>query len=220
MRKLKKNVLIIGGEGNGGVVASCIKDMNDRFDNKELIVVGFLNDEVEIGSEINGYPVMGKTSDVQKYIKQDFHFAFVVHPFGKGKIRYELFENLNIPLDRLVTVVHPSSVVAYNTNLAPGTLVMPNCHISNSTNIGIATFISPNSTIGHHCNIGKLCHFCTGSVSGSYLNIGDASDIGINATIVEKVNIGSFSSLAAGSVLNRKINDEEFFAGNPARRVK
>ncbi len=212
--------MILGGEGNGGVVATCIRDMNERFDNKELMVTGFLNDELDFGTEINGYPVMGKTSDVEKYVKLGFHFAFVIHPFGKGRTRYELFERLNIPLERLVTVVHPSSVVAYNTNLAPGTLVMPNCHISNSTNIGVATFISPNSTIGHHCNIGKLCHFCTGSVSGSYLNIGNASDIGINATVVEKVTIGSFASLGAGSVLNKDINDEEFFAGFPARRIR
>lgn len=217
---MTKNVIILGGEGNGGVVASCIRDMNERFDNREFIVEGFLNDEVEVDTEINGYPVMGKTSDVDKFAKQGFHFAYVIHPFGKGRIRYELFEKINIPLDRLVTIVHPSSVVAYNTNLAPGTLVMPNCHISNSTNIGVATFISPNSSIGHHCNIGKLCHFCTGSVTGSYINIGDASDIAINSTVVEKVNIGSFASLGAGSVLTRDIKDDEFFAGFPARKVK
>ena len=41
---MSKKVLIIGGEGNGGVIASCIEDNRNRFGDHTYEVAGFIND--------------------------------------------------------------------------------------------------------------------------------------------------------------------------------
>ena len=41
---MSKKLLIVGGEGNGGVVASCVEDNRNRFHDYEWEVAGFVND--------------------------------------------------------------------------------------------------------------------------------------------------------------------------------
>ena len=215
-----KKILILGGEGNGGAIAACIKDMHDNFGYKELIFCGFLNDEIEIGTIINEYPVMGKTNDVKKFIKEGYYFVFAIHPIGHGDIRIELFNRLNIPKERLLTIVHPLSFVGYNTILKPGVVIMPNCSIGTATTIGDSTLVMANSVIGHNSIIGKLCHFSPGSVVGSVITIGDASDVSLNATVIEKVNIGTCSVVGAGAVARNNIGDYEVHVGIPAKLLR
>ncbi|QXM05961.1 acetyltransferase [Crassaminicella indica] len=217
---MEKKIIILGGEGNGGVVAACILDMNNRFKNKELRLCGFLNDTLKIGEKINGYPVMGKTDDIQKFIKEGYYFVFAIHPIGHGKTRIDLFDHLNIPEDRLLTIVHPSSFIAYNAKLSPGVVVMPNCYIATKTKIGVCTLVMANSVIGHNNCIGRLCHFSAGSVTGSYINMGDASDIGLNATVLEKIQIGTCSVVGAGSLARKNIGDYEIHVGCPAKLLR
>ena len=39
---MNKKVIIIGGEGNGGVIAACIEDNRKRFGDLEWQVAGFV----------------------------------------------------------------------------------------------------------------------------------------------------------------------------------
>ena len=215
-----KKILILGGEGNGGVIAACIKDMHDNFGYEDLNFCGFLNDEIEIGTIINEYPVMGKTNEVKKFIKEGYYFVFAIHPIGRGDVRIKLFNKLNIPKEKLLTIVHPSSFVGYNTILKPGVVVMPNCYIGTATIIGDSTLVMANSIIGHNDNIGRLCHFSASSVVGALITIGDASDIALNATVIEKVNIGTCSVVGAGALVRKDIGNYEVHVGNPARLLK
>ena len=53
---MSKKVIIIGGEGNGGVIAACIEDNRRRFGDLEWEVAGFVND---YETQVCGYPVLG-----------------------------------------------------------------------------------------------------------------------------------------------------------------
>ena len=55
---MNKKVIIIGGEGNGGVIAACIEDNRRRFGDPEWEVAGFVND---YETQVCGYPVLGRT---------------------------------------------------------------------------------------------------------------------------------------------------------------
>ncbi|HDK25815.1 MAG TPA: sugar O-acyltransferase [Candidatus Atribacteria bacterium] len=215
-----KKILILGGEGNGGIIAACIKDMHDNFGYKDLEFCGFLNDKIEIGTIVNNYPVMGKTSDVNKFIEKGYYFIFAIHPIGHGDIRIKLFNKLKIPREKLLTIVHPSSFVAYNTILKPGVVIMPNCYIGTATIIRDSTIVLANSVISHNTNIGKLCHISAGSVVGSVITIGEASDVCLNATVIEKVNIGTCSVVGAGAVARNDIGDYEVHVGIPAKLLR
>ncbi|MFO7862723.1 MAG: hypothetical protein R6U85_01865 [Salinivirgaceae bacterium] len=100
-----KRVIIIGGEGNGGVVASCIEDNRTRFNDLEWEVAGFLND-YEKGKKINGYPVLGGTDEIENFLKEDYYFVFAIHMIGRNVKSEEVYESMKIPDNKLATIVH------------------------------------------------------------------------------------------------------------------
>ena len=55
---MPKKVIIIGGVGTGTVIGSTIEDIMQESQEWELL--GFLNDNMKIGEELYGFPVLGK----------------------------------------------------------------------------------------------------------------------------------------------------------------
>lgn len=213
---MSKKVLIMGGEGNGGVIASAIIDMNKKgFTEYEL--AGYLNDYEEIGSLIHEYPVLGRLNEVQKFAEKGFYFMWAVHMIGHGKKRRDLYYELNIPEDRLAKILHPNAFIADNVTIEPGVFVMANSYIGPGTTIRKGTLVMANCVVGHNDDIGELCHLSAGCIVGSYINIGYASDIGLGATVLEKRNIGNYSVLGANSLLTKDIEDSAIYIGSPAR---
>lgn len=214
---MSKRVLIIGGEGNGGVISACVEDMRRNHGIHEFEIAGFLNDFVSCDELIHGFPVLGKTSDIRKFVDEDYYFIYAIHMIGHGKMRRELFLKLDIPEERLVTIVHPHAFVSHNVVLAPGVFVMANCYIGPGTQIGKCTLVMANCVIGHNDNIGGFCHFSAGSTTSSYVTIGEASDVCLAASVIEKVTIGDYSVVGANSLLTKSVGDSEIWLGSPAK---
>lgn len=216
---MNKKVLIIGGEGNGGVVASCIEDNRNRFNDYEWEVAGFIND-YEIGKKINGYDVVGGTDDIEKFLKEDYYFMYAIHMIGRNVKSEEVFLKMNIPKERFATVVHKTAFVADNAILEPGVFIMSNCYIGPAAKIGMCCLIMANSMIGHNTTVGPLCHFSVGSITSSYVEIGRVSDVTLGARVLEKRKIGNYAVAGASSLVTRDIPDYEIHIGSPAKFYK
>lgn len=216
---MNKKVLIIGGEGNGGVIASCIEDNRARFNDLEWELVGFLND-FEKGKKINGYPVLGGTDEIEKFLKEDFYFMYAIHMIGRNIKSEEVFNKMNIPSDRFATIIHKTAFVAKNAILAPGVFVMSNSYIGPAAKIGCCSLVMANALIGHNTTVGPLCHFSVGSITSSYINIGKVSDVTLGARVLEKRNIGNYAVAGANSLITKDIPDYEIHVGSPAKFLK
>lgn len=216
---MSKKVIIIGGEGNGGVIASCIEDNRERFNDLEWELVGFLND-FEKGKEINGYPVLGGTDEIEKYLKEDFYFIYAIHMIGRNLKSEEVFKKMNIPIQRFATIIHKTAFVAKNAILEPGVFVMSNSYIGPSSKIGYCTLVMANALIGHNTVVGQLCHFSVGSITSSYITIGKVSDVTLGAKVLEKRKIGDYAVAGAGSLITHNIPDYEMHVGSPAKFLK
>ena len=219
IQKMSKRLIIIGGEGNGAVIAACIKDNLKRFNDTEWEVSGFLND-FEIGKTITGYPVLGGTDDLGKFLKDDYYFMYAIHMIGRNVKSEEVFLKMNIPVDRLATVIHKNAFVADSAILEPGVFVMSNCYIGTATKIGMCTLIMANSLIGHNTTVGRLCHFSVGSITSSYITIGNVSDVTLGAKVLEKRKIGNYAVAGANSFVTHDIPDYEIHVGSPAKFFK
>lgn len=213
-----KKVIIIGGEGNGGVVASCIEDNINRFGDNEYEVFGFLND-IDKG-EISGYPVLGGTGDVHKFVDEGYYFMYAIHMIGRNVLSEKLFLKCNIPDSKLATIIHKTAFVAPSAIIEPGCLIMSNCYIGPAAHIGKCTLVMANSMIGHNTTVGMLCHFSVGSITSSYINIGKVSDVTLGARILEKKKIGNYAVAGAGSLVTKDIPDFEIHIGSPAKYYK
>lgn len=215
-----KKVLILGGQGNGGVIANAIADANRRGDN-EWQCCGFLNDGEEQGTIIDSFPVMGNIkTDINRYIKQGYYFINTIFRIDGQNDRLAMFENLMIPENQLAIFVHPTAYIAPNVHLSPGCVIMPMACISSNTTLGKCCIAMVASTIAHDNVIGNYCHIAAQACVGSFLNIGHGVHIGLNATIREHITIGDYATIGMGAVLTKDVASYEIWAGNPAKFLR
>ena len=214
-----RKVAILGGMGNGAVVAAAIEHAR-RMNATDLEVAGFLNDRAEIGSMIDMFPVIGKVSDAKRLLDERYWFINTILRIDGNKERIAMFENLGIPDDRLVTFVHPMAYVAPSVQLSAGSIIMPNVSMSPGTKLGKGCLMMAGAMMGHDNVVGDFCHIAAQAAVGSYLQIGKGVHIGLNATIRENLTIGDFATLGAGAVLTKNIGEGEIWAGNPAKFLR
>ena len=214
-----RKVAILGGLGNAALVAAAIEHAR-RMNATDLEVAGFLNDREEVGTMIDMFPVIGKTSDAKRLLDEGYWFINTILRIDGNRERIALFESLQIPDERLVTFVHPMAYVAPSVQLGAGCIIMPNVSMSPGTKLGKGCLMMVGSMMGHDNVVGDFCHIAAQAAVGSYLTIGKGVHIGLNATVKENLTIGDYATLGAGAVLTKNIGDNEIWAGNPARFLR
>ena len=216
---MSRKVVILGGLGNGAIVAAAIEHAR-RMNATDLEIAGFLNDRTPVGEMIDMFPVVGKVEDAQRFLNDGYWFINTILRIDGNRERIEMFESLGIPDDRLATFVHPMAYVAPSVQLGPGCVVMPNVSMSPGTRLGKNCFMMVSSMMGHDNIVGDYCHIAAQAAVGSYLHIGRGVHIGLNATVIENLTIGDYATLGAGAVLTKNIGEREIWAGNPARFLR
>jgi acetyltransferase EpsM len=214
-----KKIIILGGLGNGSVIANAICDAN-KSGKSECEFAGYLNDRIETGETIEGFPVLGKLGDVKKFNDSGYFFINTIYRIDGQETRITLFRDLCIPRTSLATFIHPSAYIAPNVTISPGVVIMPNVSISPGVKIGKCSLIMSGSSVGHNTVIGDFCHLASQSCISSFVNISEGVHIGLNATVREHVRIGKYSALGMGSVLLQNIAESEIWAGNPAKFLR
>lgn len=214
-----RKVAILGGVGNGTVVAAAIEHAR-RLGATDLEVAGFLNDREPVGKRLDLFPVIGPLADVPSLLEEGYWFINTILRIDGNRERIAMVEALNIPDERMATFVHPMAYVAPSVVLGPGCVIMPNVSMSPATRLGKGCLMMAGSMMGHDNVVGDYCHIAAQSAVGSYLTIGKGVHIGLNATIHEGYTIGDYATLGMGSVLKHDIGESEIWAGNPARFLR
>ena len=98
---MKKQVLIIGGNGHGSVIAACIKDNQKNGYDEDIEICGFVNDFVD---NVDEYAVLGGTDRIQHFVDEGYYFIWGIHMIGRNVLTEELFKRLNVPLD--LSLIH------------------------------------------------------------------------------------------------------------------
>lgn len=214
---INKPLIIIGGAGHGSVIEACVNDNRKRYNDLEWKVEGFCND---YDDEVDGYPVLGKLSDIPRLIKEGYYFAWGIHLVARNYKTAELFEAIDIPDNRWATIIHKTAFVDSSVILAPGVFIMYNAYIAPRTKIGKCTMIKANTNIGHDVNIGAISHVAMGAIVVSCAMMGYCSMIAVGAIALAHSKIGKYSMLGASSLLTHDIPDGKIFVGSPAVYLK
>jgi len=150
----------------------------------------------------------------------EYYFVWAIHMIGRNILTEKVFRRVNLPKDRLATVIHKSAFVAHDAIIEPGAFIMSNAYISSRSVLGSCSLMMANSLVGHDTKIAPLCHLSMGSTTGSYVSVGLCSDVTVGAQVLEKRKIGNFAVAGAGSLVTRDIPNYEIHVGIPAKFFK
>jgi len=117
----------------------------------------------------------------------------------------------------LLTLVHPSAVIASTAVVGEGTVVVAGAIIETCCHVGRACIINSGAIVCHESSIGDGTHICPGASMGGQTCIGARCWIGIGSTLRGKLSVGESTFVGAGAVVVRDLPERVMAYGNPAR---
>ncbi len=204
-----KRLIIIGASGHGKVIADIA--LLNGYDQ-----VDFLDDNP--AAEIVGkYKVLGVSSMAKELRNLGCDFLVGI---GNAVIRERIQKEIEVAGCNVVSLIHPSAVVAYDVKIGRGTIVMANAIINVGTVIGNGCIVNTCATVGQDNVIGDFSHISVGAHTAGTVNMGKRSWLGIGAAVSANVSICGDCMIGAGTMVMKNIEKSGTYVGAPAKRIK
>ena len=202
---MKKRVVIIGASGHGKVVADIVIRSGDQ-------VVGFLDDNPELGTHFMSLPLLGKVGQFQQY-KECWFVVAIGNATVREKIVIQLYGA------KWYTAIHPSAVISsMGVTIGEGTVVMANAVVNADTTIGDHCIINSGAVVEHDNILENFVHISVGAKLAGAVHVGEKTWIGIGASVSNNIEISSDCIIGAGGVVIRNIEDSGIYVGVPVFR--
>lgn len=213
--KRKENIVIIGG---GNHAQYCI-DIIER--EGKYKIVGVIDSIKDIGTEVFGYPVIGRQEDILA-LSNLFKFSSGIITVGDNWIRNKIFVDiLGVhPNFNFLNAIHPSVIIGNNVTIGSGVIAMAGVIFNPGSKIGNFTFFATGAQIEHDCVIGDFASVSAGSVLGGHVHIESHTAITLGVTIVDRVSIGFNSVVGSGSLVTKDIPKSVLAYGSPAKVIR
>jgi len=211
-----KDLIIIGASGFGREVAWAVERQNKVTPTWNLL--GYMDDNDEIQDKlINGYKVLGKTTDVSRYLD-----AYFVCAIGSSRIRELIINRVKSinPEIKFGTVIDPSVEMSDLVTVGEGTIICAHTIITVNISIGKHVIINLDCTVGHDAILQDfVTMYPSVNVSGA-TNIGHGVELGTGMQIIQGKTVGDYSIVGAGAVVVRDIPEKCTAVGSPAKPIK
>jgi len=214
---MKRRVVILGGAGDGSVVAEAMKQAEASGSSDRLI--GFLNDTMLAGEEIYGAPILGNL-EKWKELDGDVHFAWALQRVGLMAERVERLRQLAIPESRFVSVRHPQSVVASTTRIGAGSFIASFVTVQPMAVVGPFASIRAGANIGHHAEIGPHGYVGPNATMCGHARLETGACLSPNAVLLEHRTLGQYAIAGIGSAVTKDVPAGAVVMGNPARQIR
>lgn len=209
-------IAILGTGGFAREIATLIQDINNTDSKYEL--VGFVDNSIEKGTLINGYPVIGNDEE----INQTNEPIGLVLAFGEPKIKMKVRSKFTNPLVSFPTIIHPSAIVGDRklVEIGDGCIICASVIIT--TNIKIKDYVTLNlqCTVGHDTIIDSFSSFMPSCNISGEVHIGEGVYCGTGVKIINQTDIGEHSIIGAGAVVAKSIPAYCTAVGVPAKPIK
>lgn len=205
----KHSMLIIFGAGGHGKVCA---DIAVRMNLWNKIIFA---DENVAESEIIGIPLLNKNIDINS-LKEN---ADIFIAIGDNQTRAKLFERFDLEGWNIVTLIHPTAVIATDVEIDKGTVLMANTVINSSTMISKGCILNTACSVDHDNHIEKFVHISPGSHLAGSVKIGQYTWVGIGTQIINNVTVGKSLLIGAGSLVTKSIYLKGTYYGVPVQKV-
>lgn len=202
---MDKQVLIIGAGGHGKVIADIILRCGDH-------VLGFLDDNIPVGTLVSGLSVLGSVKDYHQFISAEFILGI-----GSNCIREQLSECMGDV--SWYTAIHPNACISsMDVIICEGTVVMAGAVINSGSMVGKHCIINTGAIIEHDNTISDYCHISVGAKTAGTVYVGARTVVGIGAIVSNNLHICQDCMIGAGAVVVNSIDNPGVYIGIPARR--
>lgn len=211
-----KDIAIFGVGGFGREVLTLVHDINKVAPTYNII--GFFDDGHECGEMVNGYPVLGKTEDLNHW-PTELCLAIAV---GNPQIKRQIIQKITNPKLSFPTLIHPTVIIGDQAfvKIGDGCIICAACILT--TNIQLGDFIILNlaCTVGHDCVIGDYVSVMPSvNISGEVV-MEEEVYVGTGAKIINQLSIGRASKIGAGAVVIKSLPENCTAVGVPAVVIK
>lgn len=202
------DVVIYGTRGMARDALAWLADAGGAGD-----VRGFVTHHPEeIGTEVAGLPVLGGLEAVLD--RRDVAVVLAVGSTPRRIAALELLRNAGV---ELVTVVHPTAVVAARSSIGDGSIVCPGVVVCTDVTIGRGVIVNYGALIGHDCVIDDGAFIGPGAKLAGTVSVGSGAHVGLGAAVIQKLAVGAGAMVGAGAVVTRPVAAGTTVVGVPAR---
>lgn len=201
-------IVFVGASGHGKVCAE-IAALNGYAD------ILFLDDDIYV-KKCGKYDVYGSTQDVDKFI--DINTSFFVS-IGNCEHRSRIQNEIEQKGGKVVTLIHPESIVSSESIIGSGSVVMAGAVINPCATLGKGVIVNTCSSVDHDCNIGDWCHVSVGAHVCGTVCVDSRTWLGAGSVIVNNICISSDCMIGAGAVVVEDIHESGKYIGVPAKKV-
>jgi sugar O-acyltransferase (sialic acid O-acetyltransferase NeuD family) len=214
-----KRVAILGTGGNSVDILDTLRDLNDAASAERYECVCFLDDNrARWGERLAGVPIRGPLG-----LARELDGCWFVNGVGSPANFWkkpEIIGQAGIPLERFLTVVHPTASVSRTARLGPGAVVFQNATITSNVRVGAHVIVLPNAVVSHDDVIGDYTCITGGVCISGGTTVGRACYLGTNSTIGGGIEIGDRCLVGMGSVVLKSVPPDSVVVGNPARFLR
>jgi len=197
-------VVIIGAGGFGREVHQTLNYI------KEFELVGYVDDHIDKGTVINGYPVLGGLDWFEN------NKAKAIIAVGDPKSRKRIAETIT----DFENIIHPTSIISETSTINQGVVIQSNCVITVNVKIGKHVHVNIFSSIGHDCIVGDYVTLSPDVHINGNVTVGDGTFFGSGVQTIQGIDIGKNCVIGAGAVVIDDVPDNSLYVGIPAKFKK
>jgi acetyltransferase-like isoleucine patch superfamily enzyme len=149
----------------------------------------------------------------------DVQEAMASFPLALVVPEYEWSAKLEIPKERLASLIDPSAVISSSATVGLGCVIFPHCYVGAQAQIGNFLFCLSGSVINHNVVIEDRVTITSGVVIAGDVQIEEDCYLGQSSVVREQLRIGKSSLIGMGCVVLRDVPPNCVMVGNPGRRL-
>jgi sugar O-acyltransferase (sialic acid O-acetyltransferase NeuD family) len=206
------NVVIFGAGGLGREIFDTLVIINSNA--PAYNVMGFIDDNREKGTLVNGVPVLGGTFVLQDMRGQVGMILGFADPASRKASHQKFKRDFAFP-----NVIHPTAVISPFASLGDGVLIQSYCIVAANAKIGNCVMMNAHSGVGHDAQISDYCSIMSYCDMAGNTKLGEMTFVGSGAKVIPNTKIFPESYLCAGAVVIKDVVTKSKLMGNPAKII-
>lgn len=167
--------------------------------------VGYFDDIVSKGTEINGKQVLGKVEDaIQLYENKVFDCIFIAIGYTRFDLR-EYYFNLLKGKVPFATIIDPTAEICRGVKIGEGVYIGRNTILDDCSVVDDNVFVHRNCLVGHDSHIHSHSYLSGLDHMAGFCDIGERTFIGLSVCVADHISICDDVWIGIGCIVAKKI---------------